>query len=98
MSAGAEKTPEEGVQGIPTPEVDKMLAVRDKSQEIGSFLEWLRGEKKIVLAAYEHDDLIEVYTSTNDLLAEYFEIDLNKVEAERRAILEGLRKAQVQPG
>ena len=35
--------------------------------------------------------LSPVHFTTEKLLAEYFEIDLNKVEAERRAILESLQ-------
>lgn len=83
----------------PCPECDKMLAVQNRSQDIGEFLEWLRGERGLHLAEYDDDFwegkfLKPVNIRIEDLLAEFFEIDLNKVEAERRALLESLREAQ----
>jgi hypothetical protein len=67
---------------IDTPECDKLLKVKDKSQTIGAFLEWA-----------QEADLIQLDRSINDVLAEYFEIDLDKVDKEKRAILDGLRAA-----
>lgn len=44
-------------QTIPTPELDKMSAVKERSQAIGEFLDWLAYEKEWTLAAYhEHTD------------------------------------------
>ena len=72
---------------IPTPESDKALAVQKESQAIGAFLEW----------AFEHGLLRRThharYNSIEVLLAKYFEIDLDKVEKEKRAILDGIRAA-----
>lgn len=87
---------------VATPELDKQAKVVDKSQTCGEFLEWLRDEKGFVLARYpsaeeaEEEGLSEqrplhVHTSTTELLAEFFEIDLRKIEAERRALLEAIR-------
>lgn len=124
-------------------EHDKLHAVREKSQAIGEFLDWL-DEKGIRLARYhEHADgcyephvhdygcsdscgarkndgkhshpfagcslrceketnricgwrddaLAPIHTSIEKLLAEYFEIDLDKLEREKRAMLAELRKA-----
>lgn len=95
----------------PHPEIDKMHEVKDRSQAIGEFLEWLLNEKDWTLAAYhEHteqcydgerypkcgirsNELWQVQYSTEKLLAEYFEIDLRKVDDEKRAILESLQPA-----
>lgn len=81
---------------IPCPECDKMLAISDNSHVIGEFLEWLLSECGLCLA--EHDGvsgrLVPVFTRIEDLLAEYFEIDLKKVEQERRALLESLQADQ----
>ncbi len=63
-----------------TPECDKLYKVKDESQTIGEFLDWLQEEHEIFLPF-----------SITDLLAEYFEIDLKEVERERRAILDELR-------
>ena len=99
---------------VRTPECDKMLAVKDKSQAIGEFITWLR-EKGVVLAEYhEHTDAcgsiswpecgihsvqpVAYHYDIEQLLVEYFEIDMNKVDQEKRAILEDLRaRAEVGP-
>lgn len=70
------------------PECDKMLAVRAESQAIGSFLDWLTTEKRIELSTIDENGRLQSFRYTVErLLAEYFEIDLNKVEAEKRTIL-----------
>lgn len=75
------------------PECEKLTRVSEESNKIGNFLDWL-AEKNIVLAIYETRDelLYPLRKSFEKLLAEYFEIDLNKVEQERRALLDWLRE------
>jgi hypothetical protein len=87
-----------GCDNIPTPELDKMLAVKDQSNALGEFLEWM-GSKGLWIcrSATKEDDITEgtllpVYKSTEVMLAEYFGIDLNKAEKEKRAVLEELQK------
>lgn len=124
----------------PTPELDKMHTVKEKSQAIGEFLEWLNergihlckwrdkgdnGQPRFVwkdgvkiakkdkcpVSEREPDHIDEWnndakrnpeyeswpggyvadHTSIEKRLAEYFGIDLNKCEKERRAILEHIR-------
>ena len=91
-----------------TPELDKMAQFTDRSQAVGEFLDWLLGERDIVFAKWpkereeeEEDDfaddwpkdrLIPECVNLNMLLAEYFDVDLVKVENERRAILAYLRE------
>ncbi len=88
------------------PEHEKLKAVRDKSQAIGDFLEWLRGTKGFRLARWEKvpdesalageceevDRLVQQSINTEEILAEYFKIDLTKLEQEKRAMLDSLRK------
>jgi hypothetical protein len=80
---------------VKTPECDKLLAVSDKSQTLADFLEWLRHDRRPSLVLCELDEpRDEFYPSRlgiEQLLAEYFHIDLNKVEDERRALLEAIR-------
>ena len=80
---------------LKTPELDKMSIVQDKSQAIGQFIEWL-GERDPQLylceCAKEEEGFFPVYPSIEKLLAEYFEIDLNKVEKERRELLDYVRQ------
>ena len=84
---------------VKTPELDKMLVVKDKSQLIGEFLEWLK-EQDIVLAEgsgstcddYEIECLMCSAKTTEQLLADYFDIDLAKCETERQALLAAVRE------
>lgn len=80
-----------------TPELDKIQAVKEESQVIGLFLE----NSGYVLAeyvkpeGYTREELVPVGKSINQILADYFEIDLSKVEEERMALLEELRAGQI---
>lgn len=80
-----------------TPTLDKMKFVQRESQAIGSFLEWLKRDKGVSLMHTVFDEGsgrgVEIPFSYNieKLLAEYFEIDLNEAEKEKRAILEDLQ-------
>jgi sulfite reductase alpha subunit-like flavoprotein len=78
------------------PEHDKLHEVKDKSQAIGEFLEWLGNEKRGVVCQYEDDSDYPVPMPHNilQMLAEYFEIDLDKIEEEKQQMLEEMRKAQ----
>ena len=69
------------------PEHEKLGAVKNESQIIGEFLEWLLAEKLIIC---EEDKLI----FSGKLLAKYFDIDLEKLEEERRRMLEEMRKVR----
>lgn len=88
---------------IKYPEHEKLQAVQKKSQAIGEFIEWLRNTKQITFARWykaeldeeETDKLMPEYPSTNKLLAEYFNIDLQKLEQEKRAMLDELREKNV---
>jgi len=74
------------------PECDKMKAVQKQSQAIGEFLEWLLCEKNLQLCEWDGlYKMIPDHTPTEELLAEFFGIDLKKVEQEKRAILDFMR-------
>jgi len=125
------------------PEHEKLSKISDKSQAVGDFLEWLRGEKEIVFAAYEparwfcpHCGEIpeeRVHKARNlmvddhgcrecigssdadrwksvvtfqsgglyprtlppmeKLLAEFFDIDLDVIEDEKRHMMDAMREA-----
>lgn len=88
-------------------ELEKLKAVRDKSQVCGEFLAWLLS--KYELATYHvhvdecydeegdrvcerlRDELCRVQVGIEHTLAEYFEIDLQRVEKEKQALLETIR-------
>lgn len=95
-------------------ECDKMLAVKDKSQTIGDFVQEFLHKKGLILAEWhKHNKNCYVFGKTKyptpqcginenqpvsvpydieKLLAEYFGINLKKVEEEKREILDDLRK------
>jgi hypothetical protein len=93
---------------VEMPECEKLKAVQEKSQAIGEFLEWLTTEKgyfiqesrtRIIPAedslsgkAYSVQNIGPIRESWERLLAEFFEIDLDKVEQEKRALLEEIRR------
>lgn len=87
-------------------ECDRMLAVKEKSQAIGEFLEWLEQKGVRLMEEVELEEEIEVGPLSRPLrktikrphmipmrcsleraLAEFFAIDLDKVEQEKRAML-----------
>ena len=80
------------------PEHEKLKKVSDQSQVCGEFLDWLQG--KYVLAKYVETgtwagepvhDLRHANVPVQDLLAEFFGIDQDKIEAEKRAMIEACR-------
>ena len=84
---------------VKTPELDKMLAISEKSQAIGKFLDWCSVEHEIQLAEWTgsscpecgDETLINLIMGKEKLLAKYFEIDLDKCEQERQQLLANLR-------
>lgn len=84
------------------PECEKLEAVAEQSQTIGEFLEWLTGERELVIAEWvkqenwagqDTSELHPCPATQESLLAEFFGVDLKKVETERRALLTHLREA-----
>lgn len=79
------------------PEHEKLRSVAEQSQVCGEFLDWLANEKCLHLAewvdggpGYRSQILMCASYSTQRLLAEFFEIDLDALEREKRAMLEDL--------
>lgn len=83
------------------PEHEKLHAISDKSQAIGGFVDWLSQEKKIHLGQWgtcldefcQEDSLHPVHTDIQDLLAEFYDIDRDKLEDEKQTMLREIRKA-----
>jgi hypothetical protein len=86
------------------PEHAKMLAIVNQSQAIGEFLEtsgyvlakWVDTEEECTGddCYDDHPHLVATRLNTEQVLAEHFGIDLTKVEAEKRAMLETMRLGQ----
>ena len=85
------------------PEGEKLHAVSEELQKLGFFLEWLQ-QRYTLCKFYIQDDLTDEERewdvpegyypdrkSIQTILADYFEIDMKKVEEERKQILKELR-------
>lgn len=82
------------------PEHEKLKAVSDKSQEIGQFLDWMRDEKGYQFGFLGDADsgedpgrIYPTYLDVTRVLADYFDIDLKKIEQEKREMLKSIRSA-----
>lgn len=79
------------------PEHEKLRAIQEQSQTIGHFLEWLAVEKDVMLCKADPEytgdrsPFWPIRKSREKLLADYFGIDLKKIEQEKQAMLDKLR-------
>lgn len=75
------------------PEHERMSAIVEKSQCIGEFLEWLNDVKRYRICERTGGfvSFYPINKSVENLLAEFFGIDLNKIEQEKREMLEEIR-------
>lgn len=82
---------------VETTELDKQKAIIDsgKAETVQEFYDWLREEKGYQICAPVPESLRgyyqPVFTQPEDLMAEFFGIDRDKIEAERRALLDAIR-------
>ena len=76
-----------------TPELDKMLKVKEQSQICGEFLDFLKSKYDMFDRKIPRDDPYypigsSDYVNNEKLLAEFFGINLEKAEKEKHALLE----------
>lgn len=80
----------------PYPEHTKLQTLAEQSQAIGEFLDG----SPYILAEYRgmenraEPQLLPVNKSIQQILADYFEIDLKKIETERQAMLASLQEVE----
>jgi hypothetical protein len=78
------------------PEHEKLRALDGRNQAVGCFIEWLQ-VKGYVIARYKNihgfmdEQLVPDTSGIQDLIAEYFGIDQDKLEQEKRKMLDDLR-------
>jgi len=80
---GAFAYPHEEPKPEKYPECEKLTRCQPMSQKCGEFIEWL--EKRQAIRFKGHQSLPQ-------LLGKFFEIDENKLEKERREMLDDIRK------
>jgi len=75
-----------------TPELDRMIerATAGHSQDIGEFIEWL-DDTNYNICEWHGGEYNPVHRTPEQWLAEFFGIDLDKVEKERALVLEYMR-------
>lgn len=91
---------------VDTTELDRQKAVIDsgRSATVQEFYDWLTEVKGYRICSlegsgysdgtgYERQDWTPIATQPLALMAEFFGIDLNKIEVERRALLDAIREA-----
>lgn len=66
------------------PELEKLKVIQEKSQAAGEFYHW---------AIHKGYIKQRMFLNLDKILAEFFEIDLEKIDNEKRQILEELRRA-----
>ena len=76
--------------GVDAVECEKLSAVQDDAAVLTRFVDWL-DSNGMELARWEEDRLVPLSGGYQRLFARFFDIDLDKVEAERRVMLNELR-------
>ena len=87
----------------PTPELDKQMAVIESGARdtLTDFIDWLSAKEYVIAEHVEHEwwdeydnfdtILAPVHIRPEKLFGEFFGIDLDLIESERRAILDEWR-------
>lgn len=77
-------------------EHEKVIAAKRKgSQEVGEFCDWLQLESGFTICRHDSltDQFMPARETTMQLVAEFYGVDLAKVEEEKRQMLEVMRRA-----
>lgn len=78
------------------PEHEKLDGIRELSQALGGVLDWMLNEKGWKIAEYvedvHHKSLFPVHVNITTVLAEYYKIDLGKLEDEKLQMLDEIGK------
>lgn len=83
------------------PEHEKMRVVKDRADAISGFLEWAQGGGYRLCLWSDMSrggNWSPIRQSIEGLVADYLEIDLKRVEAEKRAMLEKIREVHHDQG
>jgi hypothetical protein len=78
----------------PTPQCDRLREVQEKSQAIHEFILEFLIAKGIEFGHFRGRSFVPISRSVGDLVAEFFEIDLNELENEKRRMIRDMRLSQ----
>lgn len=79
---------------VDTPEHDKLIALNGDDDTIGQFLDWLMYDSDYQVCEWLGGEWVQTGKNTRQLLAEYFEIDMRALDAEKGVMLKALRDGQ----
>jgi hypothetical protein len=84
---------------MPHGALDRMRAVKPCAEILGPFLEWLQEQGYVICewsesGGYGVPAWAPIRQNIEQLLADYFGIDLEQVEAEKRAVLAAWRQEE----
>jgi hypothetical protein len=82
------------------PECDKLLKAAPESQKLGEFIDWLTDNGYHLCTQQKtegepSEQYLPCHENIEEILALYFDIDLKKVEQEKRALLDAIRANKV---
>lgn len=73
------------------PEHEKLQKVAELTQTCGEFLDYLEANGYSLCEVGQYDRFYPTFTPKVELIARFFEIDRDKIEAEKREMLERIR-------
>lgn len=77
------------------PEHEKLAKIKEQSQWLGNFIEWLQSNGYVICQLDEDENICSpVRRPIESWLAEYFKISLTKLEDEKQQLLSELRRQQ----
>lgn len=88
---------------VATPQHDALEKLDGENNVVAEFLEWIKTKYTLAVWGEEYDEetgdydgdtLYPAYPRTEDVLAEYYDIDIDAFYAEKEAILIAYRKQQ----
>lgn len=74
------------------PQHDKLKALVGANQTVGDFITWLRAKGYIICERHEADDYWPTFKTTDNLIADFFEIDEKELSREKDRMLEEFRE------
>lgn len=80
-----------------TPELDRQseIIASGKPEIVQEFIDWMFDEKGWVLAEPRSHDYMPLFMQREQLMADFFGIDRDKIEAERRMLLSQVQNANL---
>lgn len=78
------------------PESERVLQLQEQSRLVRTFLEWLKTKNYILCGYSKHRSLDgQIYSpvmiSNTTILADFFDIDMEKVESEKEQMIEDMK-------